>query len=91
MHLHLSTPPPILTNLLVICHYVNCCNYFKLIDGHSLFAEIHEADVGSLVEVVVPNIPEAEDQLLMMNKQIAVYVKEHGKDLGIDEQFLISS
>ena len=48
--------------------------YFKMEDGHSLVAEIHQRGPMGAVEVVVPNTPAAEHMVVMMNKQMGAYI-----------------
>eukprot|EP00956_Cyclotella_meneghiniana_P043422 scaffold269659_cov166-Cyclotella_meneghiniana.AAC.1 len=47
----------------------------RLSDGYNLFEEIHQADPMCPVDVVVPNIEEAERMMLMMQKNTAAFLK----------------
>jgi hypothetical protein len=49
-------------------------NHIKLADGHSLFGEVHQEFGLAGVDVVIPNIPEAESMAEMMNKQLAAFL-----------------
>ena len=64
-------------------------NYLKMSDGHQLIAEVHQASslVGS-VHIVVPNSPEAERMVMMMNKNFPAYVGNVLKDQGLPESYL---
>ena len=52
-------------------------NYVKLLDGSSLFAEIHQENPMMDVEVVVANIPEAERMVEVINKQPGVFFSHY--------------
>jgi hypothetical protein len=64
-------------------------NYMKMSDGHQLIAEVHQAStlVGS-VHIVVPNLPEAERMVMMMNKNLPAYIRNVLKDQGLPESYL---
>ena len=64
-------------------------NYTKMSNGHQLIAEVHQAStlVGS-VHIVVPNSPEAERMVVMMNKNLPAYVGNVLKDQGLPESYL---
>ena len=64
-------------------------SYLKLSDGFSLIAGIDQRGTMGVVEVVVPNIPEAKQMVLMMNKQIAAFMVHYLKDQGMNEDFLL--
>jgi hypothetical protein len=63
--------------------------YIKLSDGHQLIAEVHQAStlVGP-VHIAIPNTPEAERMVIMMNKNFPAYVGHVLKDQGLPEIFL---
>ena len=44
--------------------------YVKMYDGHSLIAEAHQRGHMGSVDIVIPNTPEAETMVAMMNKQL---------------------
>ena len=62
----------------------------KLSDGHSLFAEIHQRVGAQSIEVVVPNTPEAETMIAMMNKNTAAYLYYYLLDMQVDRSFLLA-
>ena len=62
-------------------------SFFKLKDGHSLFAEIHARGSGG-ADVVIPNTPEAEVMVGHMNKNIACFLKQYMLKLEVDEEFI---
>jgi len=46
-------------------------SYLRLSDGHQLIAEVHQTDeIMGPVQAVIPNTPEAERMILMMNKNV---------------------
>ena len=62
--------------------------YIKLADGSSLVAEIHQRGTMGLVELVVPNTPEAEAMVLMMNRNVAAFCFHYLLHTGLDETFV---
>ena len=62
----------------------------RLSDGHQLLAEIHQADgVMGRVQAVIPNTPEAEQMILMMNRNFPAYVYHVLADQGLPKDFLM--
>ncbi len=57
-------------------------------DDSSMFAEIHQCGPMSNVEVVVPDVKEAEMALAMMNKQATAYFVFYLKDLLVDQEVI---
>jgi len=63
---------------------------FKLSDGFQLIAEVHQASAPmSPVQVVVPQTPEAEKMVLMMNKNFPAFLTFVLRDLHFPEQTII--
>jgi hypothetical protein len=61
-----------------------------LSNGHQLLAKIHQASgVMGKVQAVVPNTPEVEQMILMMNKNFPAYVGNLLRDQGLPNSFLI--
>ena len=59
-------------------------------DGHKLFTEIHQSkEPMGRVQAVIPNTPEAEKMILMMNKNFPAYIGNALKDKGLPEEFLM--
>ena len=50
-----------------------CLKQFKMSDGHTLIAEIHQRRVHSPVEVIILNTKEAETRIAWMNKHLPVF------------------
>jgi hypothetical protein len=64
--------------------------YLWLSDGHQLIAEVHQSDeIMGPVQAVVPNTPEAERMILMMNKNVPSYIGNVLRDQGMPQTFLI--
>jgi hypothetical protein len=65
--------------------------YLCLSDGHQLIVEIHQAKepMASVQAVVIPNTPEAERMIAIMNKNFPSYVENVLKDQGLPEEFLM--
>ena len=57
-------------------------------DGHSLIAEAHQRGHMGSVDIVIPNTPEAETMVAMMNKQLPAYLTFYLNDLGTDKDFI---
>ena len=57
-------------------------------DRHSLIDEAHQRGHMRSVDIVIPNIPEAETMVAMMNKQLPAYLTFYLDDLGMDKDFI---
>jgi hypothetical protein len=64
--------------------------YLKMNDGTSLIAEIHQRGSMGIVEIIVPNTPEAESMVLMMNRQFPAYCYNALQMADLDERFVMS-
>ena len=63
--------------------------HFKMSDGHSLFAEVHQRVVTSPVEVVFPAMEEAETMVAKMNRHLPAFVYYYLVDKGLSEDFAL--
>jgi hypothetical protein len=64
--------------------------YFRLSDGHQLIAEINQAkEPMAPVQAVVPNTPEAERMIVMVNKNFPAYIENVLRDQGLPKEFLL--
>ncbi len=64
--------------------------HVRLNDGCQLLAEIHQSsDVMGRVQAVIPNIPEAEQMVLMMNKNFSAYMGHVLHDQGLPKTLLM--
>ena len=63
-------------------------NYFNMEDGHSLIAKAHQRGYMGSVNIVIPNTPEAETMVEMMNKQLHAYLMFYIEDQGLDKGFV---
>jgi hypothetical protein len=61
---------------------------FKLVDGTSLIAEVHQRGPMGMVDVIVPSIPEAESMILMMNRNFPAFCYHYLTGEGLDEKFV---
>lgn len=61
---------------------------FKLKDKSPLIAEVHQLAPGDSIQVVHPNIPEAEAVLLNMQKHVGGFIYCDLLDAGIEESFV---
>jgi hypothetical protein len=65
-------------------------NYVRLSDGHQLVAEVHQLyEVMGRVQEVISNTPEAEQMILMMNKNFPAYLGNVLRDQGMPDDFLL--
>ena len=62
--------------------------YVKMEDGHSLIAEAHQRGPMGLVDIVIPNTPEAEIMVKMMNKHLPAYLTFYLAKVGLDKEFV---
>ena len=62
--------------------------YVKMDDGHSLIAEAHKRGHTVSVDIVIPNTPEAETMVAMMNKQLPAYLTFYLHNLRMDKYFI---
>ena len=63
-------------------------HHMKLDEGYSLIAEVHQESELDSVDIVVPDIPEAEAMVSMMNKQLLVYLSNYLVDAGMGKVFV---
>ncbi len=64
--------------------------YRLLSDGHQQIAEIHQLkEPMAPVQAIIPNTPEVEHMIVMMNKNFPSYVGNVLKDQGLPKEFLM--
>jgi hypothetical protein len=71
----------ILLGVLSHCQVLLC--YFRLSNSHQLITEVHQSNniMGPVpVQAVIMNTPEAEQMILMMNKNVPAYIGNVLKD-----------
>ena len=61
---------------------------FRMSDGTSLIAEVHQRGPLGSVDVIIPNTPEAEAMILMMNRHFPAYCFYYLMGAGIDADFV---
>jgi hypothetical protein len=77
------------TPLCFTLHQVLLC-YVCLSNGHHLLAEIHQSNnVMGRVQAVIPNTPEAEQMILMMDNNFSAYIGNILRDQGLPNFFLM--
>ena len=69
-----------------LCHVLY--KYVKMYDGHSLIAEAHQRGHMGSLDIVIPNTPEAETMVTIMNKQLPAYMTFYLDDIGMDKDFI---
>ena len=57
-------------------------------DTPYLIAEVHQESELDSVDIFVPDIPEAEAMVTMMNKQLLVYLSNYLVDAGMGKVFV---
>ena len=63
-------------------------HHIKLAEGYYLIAEVHQHSELDSVDIVVPDIPEAEAMIVMMNKQLSVYLSKYVVEYGMGNVFV---
>ena len=64
---------------------------FHMSDGTSLIAEVHQRGPMGIVDVIVPNTPEVEAMILMMNCHFLAYYYHYLSGNGVDKVFVKTS
>ena len=60
----------------------------KLADGYSLIWEVHQESELDSVDIVVPDIPEEEAVVALINKQLPVYLSSYLVEADIVKVFV---
>ena len=63
-------------------------NFVKMGDGRPAIAEAHQSDIAKPTYLVVPNTPEAERMIGMMNKNLPAYLYHTMIDYGLPAAFI---
>ena len=63
-------------------------NFVKMGDGRPAIAEAHQSDIAKPTYLVVPNTPEAERMIGMMNKNLPAYLYHTMIDYGLPATFV---
>jgi hypothetical protein len=61
---------------------------FKMNNGHSLIVEVHQRQILSPVEVVIPNTEEAETMIARMNQHLLAFCYHYLVDRGLSKDFV---
>jgi hypothetical protein len=75
-----------LVGLYSLCHVL--LNFMKLGDERPAIAEAHQSDISKPTYLIVPNTPEAERMIGMMNKNLPTYLYHTLLDFGLPEDFI---
>ena len=82
-----SVSDPIKSVATMILRHV-LYKYVKMDDGHSLISESNQRGHMGSVDIVIPNTPEAETMVAMMNKQLPAYLTFYLNNIGMDKYFI---
>jgi hypothetical protein len=63
-------------------------NFIKMSNGCAGFAEAHQQDLSMPMHLVVPNTPEAEHLIGMMNKNLPAFLFHTLKEQGLPDKFI---
>jgi hypothetical protein len=63
-------------------------NFVKMSDGHALIAEAHQADISLPTHIIIPNTPEAERLVGIMNKNLPAFLSNMLKEQGLPDKFI---
>ena len=69
-----------------LCHVLY--KYVKMDDGHSLIAEAHQRGHMGSVDIVIPNTPEAETMVEIINNELPAYLTFYLDNIGMDKYFI---
>ena len=62
--------------------------FVKVSGGHPLFGKIHQENALASVDVAIPNAPEAETMVAMMNKNLGAFLSHYLKGESLDGKFV---
>jgi hypothetical protein len=65
-------------------------NYVKLSNGCSAIAEVHQGGISKPTHIIIPNTPEAEQLVGMMNKNLPAFLFHTLKEQGLPKDFIDS-
>jgi hypothetical protein len=63
-------------------------NYLKMEDGRPMIAEAHQEDILKPTHIIIPNTPEAERMVGMMNKNLPAFLWYMLTEQGLPDQFI---
>ena len=63
-------------------------HHMKLAEVYSLILEVHQESELDRVDIVVPDIPEAEAMVALINKKLSVYLSNYIVDTGMGKVFV---
>jgi hypothetical protein len=63
-------------------------NFVKMSDGRPAIAEAHQSSISKWTHLAVPNTPEAERMISMMNKNLPAYLYHTLIEHGLPEDFV---
>ena len=62
--------------------------YVKMDDGHSLIAEAHQRGHMGSIYIMIPNTPEAETMVEIINNELPAYLTFYLDNIGMDKYFI---
>jgi hypothetical protein len=68
-------------------HYA-LMNFVKMSDGRPAIAEAHQSGIAKPTHLIVPNTPEAEQMINMMNKNLPAYLYHILLEQGLPQEFV---
>ena len=71
---------------MLLCHVL--CHHMNLDVGYSLITEVHQLSELDSIDIVVPDLPEVEAMVAMMNKKFSVYLSNYLVDAGMGKVFV---
>jgi hypothetical protein len=63
-------------------------NYLKMKDGHQFIAEVHQKSIQIPTYIIIPNTPDAETMICMMNKNLPAYLWHTFLEQGFPAAFV---
>jgi hypothetical protein len=65
-------------------------NFVKMSNGCSAIAEVHQSGLSKLTHIIIPNMPEAEQLVGMMNNNLTAFLFHTLQDQGLPNDFIDS-
>ncbi len=64
-------------------------DYLKMKDGHSMIAKVHQEGLQKMtIYIVIPNTPETERMILMMNNNLPAFLWRMLQEHGLPKEFI---
>ncbi len=89
-HLARSSLHVVFLHVASYCRDSNVLNYLKMKDRHPMIPKAHQEDILMPTHIIIPNAPEAERMVGMMNKNLPAFLWHVLIEQGLPEDFITS-